>query len=150
MSKGPGTTKSVGSGSASAGRTTGATLGGGSGVSESNSFSSNAKMSQFEGSASLDGGYYSLMTKDGKYSMVIETENGFSNEYGVPGTMVTVGISKGTGPVERLTGFYVEGGTYTESMGSTYYDNGKVVADKINKQMPYLAELANNWIKKNQ
>lgn len=146
MEKGSGTTKSVGASGASAVRT----LGGGAGVASGNSFSASAKISQFEGDSSLDGGYYSLMTKDGKYSMVIETENGYNEEMGANGTTITIGIRKGTGSVENLTTSFVDAGsTYTESMGHEYFNNEADVARRINNSMPYYAELANKWIKKN-
>ena len=146
MAKSSGTTKSVGSGSASGARA----LGGGRGIASGNSFSATAKISQFEGSTSMGGGYYSLMTKDGKYSMVIETENGYNEEMGANGTLITVGIRKGTGAVENLTNDFVEGSAYTESMGVNVYSNDNAVAKRINGSMPYYAELANKWIKKNK
>ena len=132
MAKGSGGTKYQGASSASAKNNT---LGGGSGVARGNTFSAGATLNQFEGDTSVGGGYYSLMTKDGKYQMVIETENGYSNEQGIEGTMVSVGIRKGTGAIENLTGFYA---------------NSDSVANSVNKSMPYLAELANKWIKKNK
>ena len=146
MAKGSGTTRGVGSGSAGAART----LGGGKGIANGNSFSATAKISQFEGSTSMEGGYYSLMTKDGKYSMVIETENGYNENYGADGTLITVGIRKGTGAVEPLTNSFVEGNSYTESMGYKTYNNDSAVISRINGSMPYYAELANKWMKKNK
>ncbi len=147
MAKKSGGTRSVGSSSTSASRT----LGGGAGIASSNSFSASAKITQFEGDSSLGGGYYSLMTKDGKYSMVIETENGYNEEMGANGTTILVGIRKGTGSVENLTTSFVEvGSTYTGSMGHEYFNNETDVARRINNSMPYYAELANKWIKKNK
>ncbi|MBR1525133.1 MAG: hypothetical protein IJ640_00535 [Prevotella sp.] len=147
MGKGGGTTRSVGSGSASASRT----LGGGKGIASGNTFSANATIAQFEGSTSLDGGYYSMMTKDGKFSMVIETENGYNEEYGTDGTIISIGIRKGTGSVTNLTNSFVEAGsTYKESMGFQFMGNDAAVAARINGSMPYYAELANNYIKKNK
>ena len=147
MAKGSGSTRTVGASGASAART----LGGGAGVASGNSFSASAKITQFEGDSSLGGGYYSLMTKDGKYSMVIETENGYNEELGANGTTITVGIRKGTGGVENLTTSFVDAGsTYTESMGREYFNNEADVARRINNSMPYYAELANKWIKRNR
>lgn len=147
MAKRNGTTKYVGSGSASGN----VSLGGGKGVATGNSFSANAKISNFEGNSSLGGGYYSLMTKDGKYSMVIETTNGYNEELGANGTTISVGIQKGTGSVENLTSSFVDAGsTYRESMGAEYYNNDAQVASRINNSMPYYAELANKWIKRNK
>ena len=146
MAKGSGSTKSIGASGASASRT----LGGGAGVASGNSFSASAKITQFEGDSSLGGGYYSLMTKDGKYSMVIETENGYNENYGADGTLITIGIRRGTGAVENLTNDFVEGSAYTESMGINVYSNDNAVAKRINGSMPYYAELANKWIKKNK
>ena len=96
MGKGSGGTKS-GSSRNPNGVGGGSKLGGGKGVARGNSFSSTQKISGFEGSASEGGGYYSLMTKDGKYSMVIETTNGYNSDYGADGTFIEVGIRKGTG-----------------------------------------------------
>jgi len=147
MAKGGGSTKTTGASGASASRT----LGGGTGIASGNSFNASAKIAQFEGNSSLGGGYYSLMTKDGKYSMVIETENGYNEEMGANGTTITVGIQKGTGKVENLTTSFVDAGsTYTESMGLEYFNNDANVASRINNSMPYYAELANKWIKKNK
>ena len=148
MAKQYGTTKS-GSSSNPKGMS-GSTLGGGKGIATGNSFSANAKISSFEGSTSMDGGYYSLMTKDGKYSMVIETTNGYNSEMGSDGTLIDVGIRKGTGEVEHLANSFVEGSSYRESMGYSSYSNDAKVAQRINATMPYFAELANNWIKKNK
>lgn len=147
MAKRNGGTRSTGSSGASASRT----LGGGAGIATGNSFSASAKITQFEGNSSLGGGYYSLMTKDGKYSMVIETENGYNEEMGANGTTIMVGIQKGTGRVENLTTSFVDAGsTYTESMGLEYFNNDADVARRINNSMPYYAELANKWIKRNK
>ena len=66
MAKPSGTTRTISSGSASSSRSTSSILGGGSGVARGNSFAANTKINQFEGSSSLEGGYYTLMTKDGR------------------------------------------------------------------------------------
>ena len=141
MTKRTGGTRNAGSNTTSATRTTNASNGG---------FSSQAKLSSFDGDSTMSGGYYTKETKDGKYSMVIETENGYNEAYGGDGTLISVGIRKGTGPVERLTNSFVEAGTpYRESMGYTSYNNNTQVTEHINKSMPYYADLANKWIKKN-
>lgn len=148
MAKGSGTTKYVGSGSASETR-----LGQGKGIAASNTFNPNTKISSFEGYENLNGGYFSLMTKNGKYSMVIETSNDYNEEMQAYGTTIEVGIMKGTGSVERLTTSFVESDGVPknlESMGIVSYINSATVAKRINGSMPYYAELANNWIKKHK
>jgi hypothetical protein len=148
MAKSSGTTKYVGSGAASESR-----LGQGKGIASSNTFNPNTKISSFEGYEALNGGYFSLMTKNGKYTMIIETTNGDNEEFGTYGTLIEVGIMKGTGSVERLATSFVESDEVPkslESMGIVSYINSATVAKRINGSMPYYAELANNWIKKNK
>lgn len=123
-------------------------LGGGKGQLRGNSFPSNAKMSQFEGSTFVGGGSYSLSTKDG-YTMSIDTENGYNDYYGSDGTTYTVYMQKGTGSAEQIATGFVEGNSYRSSGGVNTYNNSSAVADKINKSMPYYSELANKWKARN-
>ena len=124
-------------------------LGGGKGTLSGNTFPSDAKMSQFDGDTFVNGGSYSLTTKDG-YTMSIDTENGYNDFYGGDGTTYTVYMQKGTtGNPEQISTGFVDGSGFRISGGVNTYNNSAVVADRINKVMPYLAELANKWKAKN-
>lgn len=123
-------------------------LGGGKGTLSGNTFPSDAKISQFEGETFGSGGYYSLMTKDG-YSMVIETSNGYIEEMGTTGTLVSCYVQKGTGELNWLANVAVDGSPVRLSGGVNSYTNDSAVATKINNVMPYWAELANKWKAKN-
>lgn len=119
-------------------------LGGGKGTLSGKSFPADAKMSQFDGYTFVNGGSYSLTTKDG-YTMSIDTENGYNDYYGGDGTTYVVYMQKGTGNVEQISTGFVDGSGVRVSGGVTNYSNSAAVADRLNKVMPYLAELANKW-----
>ena len=77
--------------------------------------------------------------------MSIDTENGYNDYYGGDGTTYFVYMQKGTGNVEQISTGFVDGSGVRISGGVNTYSNSAAVADRINKVMPYLAELANKW-----
>ena len=127
MAKGAGTTRS---GSASA----------------SGDFGGSLKLSQFEGSSFGNGGQYSL-TK-GKYTLSIETEN-TTAEDGRRITTIDYYMQNGTGTPERIYTDSVDRDDYRESMGVISSSNSNV-ARRVESSMPYIAEQANKWKKKNK
>lgn len=141
MAKGSGSTKSFKAASSNE-----SILGGGSGIASGNTFSPSTKISDFEGSSTLGGGEFSITTKDGKYTMVIETTNFV--EDGEGWTLVSLGVREGTGRINNLINDSVQTGpAYSESMGATFNHEQAAVAKFINNIMPYYAERANKWIK---
>lgn len=116
------------------------------GLNGGGNFPSNAKLSDFEGSSFGSGGQYSL-TK-GNFTMEIETDHGYNDDLEMEGTIITVSMKKGTGRSEIINSSFVEGAGLTSSMGQKTYNNNPVVK-RIENSMPYYAELANKWKKKN-
>ena len=143
MAKGSGSTRT----SAGKGNTS---FGGGKGTLSGNSFD-NMKASQFEGSSFVNGGSYTLSTKDGKYQMTVDTEHGYNDEYGADGTSYTISMVKGTDYVggEVISRGFIEGTGVTGSNGTTLYRTDTELKNTIDKLSPYLKERARNFMRNN-
>lgn len=142
MAKHSGTTKAGGSGNPKG-------LTKSKGVLRSTEFSPNAKLSDFQdGGQFVNGGSWALTTKDG-YQMLIDTENGYNEDYGSNGTLITMFVSTPSGGMSDtpLVTQFVQGTPFRESGGVNVYNNQDAVERAINNTMPYLAEQANKWKK---
>lgn len=110
------------------------------------SFSRFSKLSDFSDNGQMvNGGSYTIETNDG-YTMTIDTENGYNENYGSTGTLINVYVTSPSGEVSEPMGTsFVEGTPFRESGGRNVYSNDDAVERRINGSMPYYAELANRW-----
>lgn len=113
---------------------------------DGNEFSPFLRLSAFTDNGQMvNGGSYSIETSDG-YTMTIDTENGYNENYGSTGTLINVYVTSPKGEVSPPMGTsFVEGTPFRESGGRNVYSNEDAVERRINGSMPYYAELANRW-----
>ena len=115
------------------------------------SFSRFSKLIDFNDEGQMvNGGSYSIETDDG-YTMRLNLENGYNENYGSTGTLVTVTVTSPSGKTSEPMGTsFVEGAAFRESGGRNVYANSDAVRQRIEGSMPYYAELANRWKRNNK
>ena len=127
-------------------------IGGGSGVLKGDSFD-NMKLSDFQGQSFVSGASYTVSTKSGKYQMDVDLSNGYNSEYQTDGTTISISMRK-TGDYrseENIYNTFVEGTSSRTSGGVDVYRNYKEDSAKVlNNVMPYVKDLARNYIKRNK
>lgn len=144
MAKGSGSTRS--SSMASGNTSKSPIIGGGSGSLKGNSFD-NMKLSDFEGNAFVNGAYYSLSTKDGKYLMTVDMENGYNENRGADGTTITISMQnmQSSNSTEIIyNGFAIDNPQY-----KTPNSYVKSASESLERTLPYIKELADKYIKRN-
>lgn len=139
MAKGGNGTRSVNASSAALGRTTESIKG----YSRSVTFPKDTKLSDFDGQFFGNGGDFTLNLSNGA-QMSISTTNGYNEEYGANGTLIYTSLKVGK-EERQVDTFFMENTNIQLANRGRLTDNDGITRS-INERMPYLIEVANNYL----